>query len=39
MKNVMAILGIPADYHVVPEQPRETRNGEPVTVERLQTSR
>ena len=37
MKNVMAILGIPADYHVVQTTSR-TRNGEPVTVERLQTS-
>ena len=37
MKNVMVILGIPADYHVVQTTSR-TRNGEPVTVERLQTS-
>lgn len=37
MKNVMAILGIPEDYHVVQTTSR-TRNGEPVTVERLQTS-
>ncbi len=37
MKNVMAILGIPADYQVVQTTSR-TRNGEPVTVERLQTS-
>ncbi len=33
MKNVMAILGIPAEYHEHQTTSR-TRNAEPVTVER-----